>query len=80
MVTAAEGARKHFNMWIRSDGFYQSADDAIEKDEMLRKAYSDHRRWQLVKNIEGKSLSDKIDFARKSVLRFVALGCETTIE
>lgn len=80
MVTAADGAKEHYNTWIRGDGFYQSSDDAVEKDEMLRKAYSGHRRWQLVRNMPGKSLQDKIDFTRKCILHTIALECETATE
>ena len=47
---------------------------------MLRKAYSDHRHWQLIKNLPGQSLDDKIDSTRRAILEIVALDCETTVE
>ena len=55
MVTAADGAEKHYNTWIRSEGFYQSADDARERDENLRQAYMAHRSWNLVSNTANSS-------------------------
>ena len=74
MVTAADGAVQHYNTWIGSESYAQSPGEARERDEQLRKVYSKHRDWHLIKNEADKSFIQKLEMVKETILTSVGGG------
>lgn len=49
MVTAADGAEKFYDSETNA-ARYESVDEAVEKDKLLREAYMGHQKWVLIGN------------------------------
>jgi len=67
LVTAADGAEK-FYATLTGEARYESAEEAREKDELLRQAYMGHQKWFLIKNSDCENFKDKIQKTKEAVL------------
>ncbi len=49
MVTAADGAQQFYDN-LTNQARYESVEEAVVKDKLLREAYMSHRKWVMVNN------------------------------
>lgn len=53
MVTAADGAEKHYDS-LTNEARYETVAEGVAKDKALRTAYMGHEKWFLI----GNTVSD----------------------
>ena len=69
LVTAADGAEEFYLSNVAGEARYESVDEAIQKDELLRYAYMGHaNKWEQISNKECKDFDEKISRAKEFVL------------
>ena len=67
MITAADGAEAFYGTMV-NESRYESANEAKEKDDIIRQAYMGHQNWMLIKNTDCVDFDEKIEKTKNSVL------------
>lgn len=65
MVTAADGAAKFYDSETNA-ARYESVEEAVEKDKLLREAYMGHEKWLLIGN-DSNGFDAKINHAKEKI-------------
>ena len=65
MVTAADGA-ENFYASLSNEARYESLEEAVNKDKLLRECYMSHQKWFLIDN-RFKDFEEKINCAKDRV-------------
>lgn len=65
MVTAADGAEKFYDSETNA-ARYETIDEAVEKDKLLREAYMGHQKWVLIGN-DSQGFDAKINHAKEKI-------------